>query len=433
MSAPFLDGLIPKLKCCAYLRLIHANGIEYFGSGLAELLGNRPDLPNVAQWGAFQTEINPDDWARVPMRQSSAARSPNGDWDIYQVRLKDAAGRWTEVRFHETDYSIDDSDGDWLRLGAAVRFEQRHDFARTCLRASQGWRSLSQGLPVILARLDGSAKVIFANDLAESFLENISELAAWNTIDGCAAPVRLNAVIFDAVVEAMASRCVVSRCVNHTESDLVAALHFIPNPNPSASAEGVLMIGHLFGQQRERPVESDLYVSQVLPTHRRQITGAAAGGALDLRGQGCILFADDDPPIRTIGRRILEHLGFRVILASGGRNAVEEFGRYPDDISLVILDLTMPEMSGAEALHEIRRIRPQIPVILTSGFGEQDVLERVAQASIDGFLKKPFRTEDLSDLVRSVLESRPVSGVARKVVVPSALAINAGSRARGDR
>ena len=431
MSAPFVEGLIPKLKCCAYLRLAHANGIEYSGSGLAELLGDRPDLPNAAQWGAFQAEINPDDWARVPLRKSTADASPIGDWDVYQLRLKDAAGRWIEVRFHETDYSIDSSGGDWLRLGAAVRFEHCQDFARTCLRPDQGWRSLSRKWPIILARLDKSAHVVFANDLAAAFLENSGVSAAWSTAQG-SLPAQLQDVIFDAVAEAMSSRHAVSHSVNHAESDLVAALHFIPASSTPASAEGVLMVGHLFRRNCERSFENNLSTSQVFSTQLRK-SSSATTESLDWRGPGCVLFADDDLPIRTIGKRILEHLGFRVILAPSGRMAVEEFGRCPDEISLVILDLTMPEMSGEEALHEIRRIRPQVPIVLTSGFGEQEVLESVANATIDGFLKKPFRTEDLSGLVRSVLESRPVSGVAHKVAVPSALAINPGSRARGDR
>jgi DNA-binding response OmpR family regulator len=144
-----------------------------------------------------------------------------------------------------------------------------------------------------------------------------------------------------------------------------------------------------------------------------------------------VLFADDEQPVRTIGRRILERLGFRVKLAPNGRGAVEEFMSNPDEISLVILDLTMPEMTGEEAMREIRKIRAQVPIILTSGFGEEEVLERLAYAPIDAFLKKPFRMEELSSLVHSVLERRSVSGVAQSSYNSSIPAIGVGSRASG--
>ena len=137
--------------------------------------------------------------------------------------------------------------------------------------------------------------------------------------------------------------------------------------------------------------------------------------------------------MRTVGRRILEKLGFQVVLAQNGSIAVDEFARRADEISLVILDLTMPEMTGDQALAAIRRIRPQVPIVLTSGFGEEEVVERLANVPIDGFLKKPFRVDEFSNLVRAVLERRSVSGITSVLSGPALQATQVDTRAKGDR
>jgi PAS domain S-box-containing protein len=171
----------------------------------------------------------------------------------------------------------------------------------------------------------------------------------------------------------------------------------------------------------------------LLPINRRRPSAAPRSSETWWIGRGCVLFADDEPPVRTVGRRFLERLGFQVVLAQNGRIAVDEFARRADEISLVILDLTMPEMTGDQALVEIRRIRPQVPIVLTSGFGEEEVLERLSNVTIDGFLKKPFRIEDFSNLVRSVLERRSVSGISPIRAVQDASVATPHTRAKVDR
>ncbi len=171
----------------------------------------------------------------------------------------------------------------------------------------------------------------------------------------------------------------------------------------------------------------------LLPTSQRRTSVVPPTSTTWWHGRGCILFADDEPPVRTVGRRILERLGFQVVLAQNGRIAIDEFARRADEISLVILDLTMPEMTGDQALLEIRRLRPHVPIVLTSGFGEEEVLERLSSVTIDGFLKKPFRVEDFSNLIRSVLERRSVSGFTPTLLVSDMRPEATHSRAKGDR
>ncbi len=123
-------------------------------------------------------------------------------------------------------------------------------------------------------------------------------------------------------------------------------------------------------------------------------------------GEGIVLFADDEDTVLAVGRNMLEHLGFTVLSAEDGLKAVDLFRRNAKDIVLVILDLTMPHLSGDEVYREIRRIRNDVPVIISSGFSRKDVMPRFAGKHLAGFLQKPYRIQDLSALIKSVLTVR---------------------------
>ncbi|OPL18390.1 MAG: hypothetical protein AVO35_05985 [Candidatus Aegiribacteria sp. MLS_C] len=122
------------------------------------------------------------------------------------------------------------------------------------------------------------------------------------------------------------------------------------------------------------------------------------------RGSGTILFADDEDTVLAIGRKMLENMGFSVITAEDGRKAVDLFRENSGIIDMVILDLTMPHLSGDEAYREMRRIRQDIPVIVSSGFSQKDVMHRFAGKRLHGFIQKPYRAEDLAAVIRKVLE-----------------------------
>ncbi len=107
-------------------------------------------------------------------------------------------------------------------------------------------------------------------------------------------------------------------------------------------------------------------------------------------GGGAVLLVDDDSCVRGVGSGMLEMLGFKVLTASNGREALEIFAKRADEIVLVVLDLTMPEMSGEEAFRAIRRLRSGMRVILSSGYDEQDVVRRFAGKGLTGFLQKPY-------------------------------------------
>jgi two-component system, cell cycle sensor histidine kinase and response regulator CckA len=104
-----------------------------------------------------------------------------------------------------------------------------------------------------------------------------------------------------------------------------------------------------------------------------------------------------------VAKRVLEQQGFQVVTANDGQEGVEIFTPRSSEIVLVILDMTMPRLSGEEAYREMRRVRPAIPVVLSSGYNEQDATERFAGKGLAGFLQKPYAPSDLLVKVREIL------------------------------
>ncbi len=114
-------------------------------------------------------------------------------------------------------------------------------------------------------------------------------------------------------------------------------------------------------------------------------------------GCGTILLVDDDPHVRVVGSEMLRLLGYKVLTASNGREGLEVFRARGNELAAVVLDLTMPEMSGEEAFREIRRLRADARVILSSGYDEQEVARRFAGAGPSGFIQKPYTMAGLRD------------------------------------
>jgi len=138
---------------------------------------------------------------------------------------------------------------------------------------------------------------------------------------------------------------------------------------------------------------------------------AVTGGAW--RGSGTILLVDDEPTVRALGTRILQRAGFEVITARDGREAVDLFRAQPDTIVCVLLDLTMPRLGGEDAYRELRRIRPDVCVVLSSGYNEQEVSQRFAGKKLAGFIQKPYRAAVLLETIRRALESPGDTAIER--------------------
>jgi CheY-like chemotaxis protein len=112
-----------------------------------------------------------------------------------------------------------------------------------------------------------------------------------------------------------------------------------------------------------------------------------------------ILVVDDEEPVRQVARRLLEEAGYGVAEAVNGRDAVERVGAERDRFALVLLDLTMPVMAGAETLRRLRAVAPDLPVILMSGYGDAEVLRHVPELGAEAFLAKPFTFDSLTAAV----------------------------------
>ncbi|MFA6412301.1 MAG: PAS domain S-box protein [Syntrophales bacterium] len=121
-----------------------------------------------------------------------------------------------------------------------------------------------------------------------------------------------------------------------------------------------------------------------------------------MKGQGTILFVDDEKVIIDVTRGMLEQLGYQVLIARSGQEAIEIFGQNRDRIELVIMDMIMPGMNGGEAYDRIKAIKTDVKVILSSGYSLNGMAKDIMARGVKAFIQKPFRMEDLSRIIREV-------------------------------
>ena len=125
-----------------------------------------------------------------------------------------------------------------------------------------------------------------------------------------------------------------------------------------------------------------------------------------LTGSGLILLVDDEELVRRTAATTLAHLGYTVLEAGNGQEALEVFQRNSSQITLVILDLSMPVMNGEESLKRLKNINPDVPVLLSSGFSETEAGRRFQSAGVTGYLQKPYTARYLAELVKAALNGR---------------------------
>jgi two-component system cell cycle sensor histidine kinase/response regulator CckA len=125
------------------------------------------------------------------------------------------------------------------------------------------------------------------------------------------------------------------------------------------------------------------------------------------RGEGLVLVVDDEAGIRSLVQRSLESLGYTVLVAEHGGQALEVVDRSRDAIRLVVLDLAMPVMDGPDTAAALQRRRSDLPIIAMSGLADQDVLKSLEGVRIAGFVPKPFAPEQLAQAVALALRKAP--------------------------
>lgn len=125
--------------------------------------------------------------------------------------------------------------------------------------------------------------------------------------------------------------------------------------------------------------------------------------APELAGAGTILVVDDESLVRQVAQQTLRRAGYEVLLAGNGQTALEIFRQRAAEITLVLLDMTMPVMSGEQTFIELKKIRPDVRIVLSSGFNQVEAIRRFEGQDLAGFLQKPYTAAALAEKVANVL------------------------------
>lgn len=133
--------------------------------------------------------------------------------------------------------------------------------------------------------------------------------------------------------------------------------------------------------------------------------GGLGNGVLEIAGQagGGVLLVEDEEKVRKVVASMLIQMGFSVLVAKDGVEAVEVFRQRQDEIRLVLCDLSMPRMDGLETLTALRKIAPGIPAILASGYGEAQIMDRWCPERPQAILGKPYQRDQLLAAIRKAL------------------------------
>lgn len=169
-----------------------------------------------------------------------------------------------------------------------------------------------------------------------------------------------------------------------------------------ASAYGIIENHHgLITIQSEK--DKGTTVTVFLPASEKALQEKIQPRAEPAAGAGTILLIDDEPMILDVGKDMIETLGYNVHCVRGGKDAVSFLETHPNAIDMVILDMIMPDMSGAEAFEKIKEISPKVKVMLSSGYSIEGQATEIMNRGCEGFIQKPFDLNTLADKISSIL------------------------------
>ncbi|MFO7716752.1 response regulator [Desulfosarcina sp.] len=141
-----------------------------------------------------------------------------------------------------------------------------------------------------------------------------------------------------------------------------------------------------------------------LPISEKRVVKECSLPGSICHGTETVLLVDDEDMIIDVGQALLKRLGYRVITAKSGEEAVEVVHRMTTGIDVVVLDMIMPGMDGGKTFDHIRKICLQMPVILASGYAINDQAEKIMRRGCNGFIQKPFSISELSQKLRAILD-----------------------------
>jgi len=175
-------------------------------------------------------------------------------------------------------------------------------------------------------------------------------------------------------------------------------LHVESKPGKGTTIEVCFPVADEAAEAAKTPIErpkTKIYVVQKTPTAEFKNLS------------GTILVVDDENIVRTVASHILDEIGMKVLSAENGRKAIDIYKRDPSRIDVILLDMTMPVMNGVETFKELRKINPNVKVILTSGYSADEVKLNFDNSNdLSGFLEKPFTAQALSEKIRNVLVAK---------------------------
>ena len=123
-----------------------------------------------------------------------------------------------------------------------------------------------------------------------------------------------------------------------------------------------------------------------------------------VNGTGTVLLVDDEEIVVGVGKQMLQKLGYSVLIARNGQEAVDVFKNSPDDVDLVLLDMIMPGMEAGDTYDRLKSINPAIKVLLSSGYALDQKAGAIIDRGCNGFIQKPFNMKILEDKIGEILK-----------------------------
>lgn len=140
-----------------------------------------------------------------------------------------------------------------------------------------------------------------------------------------------------------------------------------------------------------------------LPASEKEISVEKEMTKRVVRGTGTLLLVDDEDIVIGVGEQMLKTLGYEVLLARSGKEALEIYTDNQDRVDMLILDMIMPNMSGGETYDKLKEINPDIKILLSSGYSMEGQATEILKRGCNGFIQKPFSVNELSEKIGEIL------------------------------